>query len=93
MIAALIVILLLSAPWHAFVTMKLWLWFAVPLLHVDPLTFKATFGISMLVAMLTHKVPQYKKEKNEITEGHVQHAIAVGLVSPGFALIAGWLFS
>lgn len=70
----------------------LWRWFAVPLLHLPPLSLAGAIGVSLVVSFLTH---QYSREEPAETEKQKRerrvHVAAYCILRPLFLLAAGAL--
>lgn len=87
-----IIFILLSIPSHflkAFVLMKLWAWFAVPIFGIAPIGMALAFGLSVLVGLLTYQFTGSPTE-NEY-DHYMTGAIAYAYVVPLVALLIGFI--
>ena len=69
--------------YDAFVLVKLWAWFAVPALHVSPITKIQAYGLMMLLT-----VALYKPDGEGTKPGH---AILQNIFADTLALAAGYV--
>lgn len=86
-----LVVIPASLIWNGFVLTKLWLWFAVPMFGVAPLTIPAAIGIAMMVSYLTHQYQQENKEEDGI-ERMIKQTLLM-IFKPAVALLFGWIVS
>jgi hypothetical protein len=89
---ALGVSLVLSVPlafWRAFVFIKLWAWFAIPIFGLPALGLAAAMGLSILIGFLVVSAPMNDK-KHEYGE-IIAHQVVTGTLLPLFALLFGWV--
>jgi hypothetical protein len=74
-----------AALWEAFVLLRLWAWFVVPVLGAPTLTYPLAVGIAATVSLLTLRTARYK--------GHEVDLVAVctvTFVGPAMLLAIGW---
>ena len=75
---------------HAYVLVKLWAWFIVPIFHLEPITWAQAWGLMIAVAFLTH-VPSVWKGKDE-RETHEKVTEFVTLcLKPWLVLVTAWV--
>lgn len=74
--------------WRAFVAAKLWLWFAVPFFHVEPMSIAVAIGLSCLVSTFIHTPSAGGKEK---TTKESAWEFASIFLSPLLVLFVGWI--
>ena len=78
---------ILAMPWDAFVLLKLWGWFLVPL-GLPPISLWWALGLSVL---FWHVVPKGYPPTYDDGLKLLGRQVAVAIVCPGIALLFGWL--
>ena len=74
---------------YGFVTMKLWLWFIVPIFDVKPITCLQAAGIMLLVHFGTHEYPADNDEGR--TDFQKKCRIVAILLIPWLTLLVGYI--
>ena len=75
---------------HAYVLVKLWAWFVVPLFHLEPLTWAQAWGVTIVVTYLTHIHYTWKAKDERNTSEKVTEFFLVFL-KPWSVLGVGWV--
>lgn len=81
----------LDTVWRAFVAMKLWGWFAVPAVHVEPISLGLAFGLMLVVEIFTMKHKAPKPTPDVAFSALVAHWVSLAVLSPLIALALGYL--
>lgn len=74
---------------HAFVAMKLWQWFVVPVFHLPALGMMQMAGICFLVRIFTYQANGKLKFEGESAKEKVIAFVGILLV-PWYSLFLGW---
>ena len=84
----------LSAWWHAFVMLKLWNWFILPIQGAPALTIGNCMGVSLIVGLLTYGLVNMNKDQNKDKSPSemLGAAFAKVLLVPSLLLFFGWLY-
>lgn len=80
-----IAILVLNTVLRGFVLSVLWKWFMETTFRLPGITIPQALGISLIASFLTY---QYVEDKRAFST-----QIVVGLLTPLFFLLAGWIYS
>lgn len=75
---------------HAYVLVKLWAWFIVPIFHFEPLTWAQAWGLMIAVSFLTH-VTFTCKGKDEREYSEKVTAFVILWLKPWLVLLTGWV--
>lgn len=82
---------MIFAPiWRGYVFSKLWLWFIVSTFGAIPLGIAQSIGLAAVVGFLTYQYDQYEDKEKGVAE-KMTTMIAVAALSPGMALLFGWI--
>ncbi len=73
-----------------FVLTKLWLWFIVPIFHLNPLTLIQALGFSLVIRYLTKDIMSKDFSKIDSTKETWMKVVAL-LVSPLLFLLLGFI--
>lgn len=83
-----IILVALSTVWQAFVLVKLWAWFVVPVFALPVLTLAPSAGLALTASWLLRPWPQADEKpfKERLAELSVR-----AFTAPLIALFLGWL--
>lgn len=84
MFVGIIALMIFATVWRGYVLSILWGWFAVPILHLPPLTIAQAIAVSLLAGMLSH---QYVPTKDKET----WQPAFFSFVFPAVSLAMGWI--
>jgi hypothetical protein len=70
--------------WSAFVTQKLWNWFAAPYFNLRPITFLVMWGINVLIGRYAYQ--DFAKDRKI----DWSNLFLTAAISPALALLIGW---
>lgn len=77
---------------NSFVIYKLWLWIAVPVFKISPITLGSAFGISVIVSFLTQRTDT-KKDENLNNTDKITKLLITNIVIAIVYLFVGWIAS
>lgn len=72
--------------------MKLWLWFVVPTIHIQPINMIESIGVVLLIGYLFGKLPTLS-EFNETNEETILIKSIFGIIKSCGTLLIGWLLA
>jgi hypothetical protein len=84
----------------AFILSQFWMWFAVPLFHIDAITFQSSVGLTVLVDFIQHRTIGMNsaasklissQKKIELTEDLMDWMIQIIPQTRIIALIVGFI--
>lgn len=89
-----LVLMPLSAWWHAFVMLKLWNWFILPIQGAPALTIGNCMGVSLIFGLLAYGLASMNKDQNkDKSPSEVLGAsVAKIVLVPSIMLFFGWLY-
>ena len=73
--------------WHAFAFIKLWGWFAVPALGVEPIGVVSAIGLIMIAAFLTRHENGY----DMVADKGLRYAVIFSFIRPALTLGLGYI--
>jgi len=91
LIALFVIPLIIYFIWsHAYVLVKLWAWFIVPIFQCEPLTWAQAWGLMIAVAFLTHV--HFTGNAKDERESHEKiMAFVILFLKPWIVLVTGWV--
>ena len=87
-----VVLMVPLGAWNAFVTMKLWGWFIVPL-GVEPIPFVLAWGIGLFVFHMVYHPPEQTEQTSDEMLKDLCETCSNAIVYPGAVLIVGYIIS
>jgi len=74
---------------HAYVIVKLWAWFIIPIFHLNPITWAQAWGLMIIMSLLT-TASVWKGKDERDTSAKVTEFVVLCL-KPWVLLLAGWV--
>lgn len=86
-----IVVPVISIAVNAFVLMKLWAWFIVPLFGLSELALWEAAGVALVIALLTHQETSTTNSDENSLSNSIARLVSKVFVSPLIYLLFGWI--
>lgn len=88
--AYIITLMILAICFQAFVLVKLWAWFIIPIFQYPALTIKQAIGLGFFISLI--RTSEYKKdEKNESHIKNFTLQFGYSVFRSLFILASGWI--